>query len=49
VIFCPIFIPLPSHFQIDPILFGTMVAVNRQAAFLSPGMTLWVPQFLYGD
>ena len=36
VIFCPIFIPLLSHFQIDPILFGTMVAVNLQAAFLSP-------------
>jgi TRAP-type mannitol/chloroaromatic compound transport system permease large subunit len=93
VIFCPIFIPLLSHFQIDPILFGTMVAVNLQAAFLSPpvamsafylkgvspkhvtlnqifagmmpymiivlvclafmyiwpGMTLWLPQFLYGD
>ncbi len=31
VIFCPIFIPLLSHFQIDPILFGTMVAVNLQA------------------
>lgn len=93
VIFCPIFIPLLSHFQIDPILFGTMVAVNLQAAFLSPpvamsafylkgvapphvtlnqifagmmpymlivvlclacmyvwpGMTLWLPQFLYGN
>jgi len=36
VIFCPIFIPLLSHFQVDPILFGTMVAVNLQAAFLSP-------------
>jgi TRAP-type mannitol/chloroaromatic compound transport system permease large subunit len=92
VIFCPIFIPLLSHFQVDPILFGTMVAVNLQAAFLSPpvamsafylkgvspphvtlnqifagmmpymlivilclvcmyiwpGMTLWLPQFLYG-
>ncbi len=92
VIFCPIFIPLLSHFQIDPILFGTMVAVNLQAAFLSPpvamsafylkgvspphvtlnqifagmmpymlivclclvfmyiwpGMTLWLPEFLYG-
>jgi len=24
VIFCPIFIPLLTHFQIDPILFGTM-------------------------
>ncbi|MGH7793354.1 MAG: TRAP transporter large permease [Candidatus Binatia bacterium] len=93
VIFCPIFIPLLSHFEIDPILFGTMVAVNLQAAFLSPpvamsafylkgvspphvtlnqifagmmpymlivclclacmyiwpGMTLWLPQFLYGN
>jgi len=92
VIFCPIFIPLLAHFQIDPILFGTMVAVNLQAAFLSPpvamsafylkgvspkhvtlnqifagmmpymiivcicllfmyiwpGMTLWLPEFLYG-
>jgi TRAP-type mannitol/chloroaromatic compound transport system permease large subunit len=92
VIFCPIFIPLLSHFQIDPILFGTMVAVNLQAAFLSPpvamsafylkgvsprhvtlnqifagmmpymiivciclvfmyiwpGMSLWLPEFLYG-
>jgi TRAP-type mannitol/chloroaromatic compound transport system permease large subunit len=93
VIFCPIFIPLLSHFQIDPILFGTMVAVNLQAAFLSPPvamsafylkgvapkhvtlnqifagmmpymlivcvclafmyiwpeMTLWLPEFLYGE
>ncbi|HEV8458086.1 MAG TPA: TRAP transporter large permease subunit [Methylomirabilota bacterium] len=92
IIFCPIFIPLLSHFQIDPILFGTMVAVNLQAAFLSPpvamsafylkgvapkhvtlnqifagmmpymiivciclvfmyiwpGMSLWLPEFLYG-
>ena len=92
VIFVPIFIPLLSHFQVDPILFGTMVAVNLQAAFLSPpvamsafylkgvapphvtlnqifagmmpymlivilclicmyvwpGMTLWLPEFLYG-
>ncbi len=92
VIFCPIFIPLLAHFQVDPILFGTMVAVNLQAAFLSPpvamsafylkgvspkhvtlnqifagmmpymiivciclvfmyiwpGMTLWLPEFLYG-
>jgi TRAP-type mannitol/chloroaromatic compound transport system permease large subunit len=92
VIFCPIFIPLLTHFQVDPLLFGTMVAVNLQAAFLSPpvamsafylkgvapkhvtlnqifagmmpymlivmvclavlyiwtGMTLWLPEFLYG-
>jgi len=93
VIFCPIFIPLLKHFDIDPVLFGTMVAVNLQAAFLSPpvamsafylkgvapkhvtlnqifagmmpymlivilclafmyiwpGMTLWLPSFLYGN
>jgi TRAP-type mannitol/chloroaromatic compound transport system permease large subunit len=93
VIFCPIFIPLLTHFHVDPILFGTMVAVNLQAAFLSPpvamsafylkgvapkhvtlnqifagmmpymiivlvclafmyiwpGMTLWLPEFLYGN
>ena len=93
VIFCPIFIPLLTHFQVDPLLFGTMVAVNLQAAFLSPpvamsafylkgvapkhvtlnqifagmmpymlivilclafmyiwpGMTLWLPEFLYGS
>src|SRR4029453_15890280 len=36
VIFVPIFIPLLTHFQVDPILFGVMVAVNLQAAFLSP-------------
>jgi TRAP-type mannitol/chloroaromatic compound transport system permease large subunit len=92
VIFCPIFIPLLTHFHVDPILFGTMVAVNLQAAFLSPpvamsafylkgvapkhvtlnqifagmmpymiivciclvcmhiwpGMSLWLPEFLYG-
>ncbi|MGZ8445310.1 MAG: TRAP transporter large permease subunit, partial [Candidatus Binatia bacterium] len=93
VIFCPIFVPLLGHFNVDPILFGTMVAVNLQAAFLSPpvamsafylkgvapkhvtlnqifagmmpymlivvlclicmyawpGMTLWLPEFLYGN
>jgi TRAP-type mannitol/chloroaromatic compound transport system permease large subunit len=92
VIFIPIFIPLLAHFNVDPVLFGTMVAVNLQAAFLSPpvamsafylkgvapkhvtlnqifagmmpymlivilclafmyiwpGMTLWLPNFLYG-
>src|SRR6185436_9153378 len=92
VIFVPIFIPLLTHFNVDPVLFGTLVAVNLQAAFLSPpvamsafylkgvspphvtlnqifagmmpymviviiclaimyvwpGMTLWLPEFLYG-
>jgi TRAP-type mannitol/chloroaromatic compound transport system permease large subunit len=92
VIFIPIFIPLLAHFNVDPVLFATLVAVNLQAAFLSPpvamsafylkgvspphvtlnqifagmmpymliiivcmifmylwpGMTLWLPNFLYG-
>ena len=92
VIFVPIFLPLLKHFNIDPILWGTLVFVNLQAAFLSPpvamsafylkgvapkhvtlnqifagmmpymlivcvclmfmyiwpGMTLWLPEFLYG-
>jgi len=40
VIFVPIFIPLLSHFNVDPILFGTIVAVNLQAAFLSPPVAM---------
>jgi TRAP-type mannitol/chloroaromatic compound transport system permease large subunit len=92
VIFVPIFLPLLKHFDIDPILWGTLVFVNLQAAFLSPpvamsafylkgvspphvtlnqifagmmpymmvvilcmvimylwpGMTLWLPNYLYG-
>ncbi|MET0963978.1 MAG: TRAP transporter large permease subunit, partial [Noviherbaspirillum sp.] len=36
VIFVPIFLPLLKHFEIDPILWGTLVFVNLQAAFLSP-------------
>jgi TRAP-type mannitol/chloroaromatic compound transport system permease large subunit len=92
VIFVPIFLPMLSHFNIDPILWGTLVFVNLQAAFLSPpvamsafylkgvapphvtlnqifagmmpymfiviicmaimyvwpGMTLWLPKYLYG-
>jgi TRAP-type mannitol/chloroaromatic compound transport system permease large subunit len=93
VIFVPIFLPLLQHFQIDPILWGVLVFVNLQAAFLSPpvamsafylkgvspphvtinqifagmmpymiivilcmvfmyiwpGMTLWLPNYLYGN
>jgi len=40
VIFVPIFVPLLSHFNVDPVLFGTMVAVNLQAAFLSPPVAM---------
>ena len=93
VIFVPIFLPLLKHFNIDPVLWGTLVFVNLQAAFLSPpvamsafylkgvapahvtlnqifngmmpymviviicmvimyfwpGMTLWLPNYLYGN
>jgi TRAP-type mannitol/chloroaromatic compound transport system permease large subunit len=92
IIFVPIFLPMLKHFGIDPILWGTLVFVNLQAAFLSPpvamsafylkgvapkhvtlnqifagmmpymlivilcmvimylwpGMTLWLPNYLYG-
>ena len=92
IIFVPIFLPMLKHFGIDPILWGTLVFVNLQAAFLSPpvamsafylkgvapkhvtlnqifagmmpymlivivcmvimylwpGMTLWLPRYLYG-
>jgi len=40
VIFVPIFLPLLQHFQIDPLLFGTLVFVNLQAAFLSPPVAM---------
>src|SRR6185436_15201488 len=40
VIFVPIFIPLLTHFNVDPVLFGTMVAVNLQAAFLTPPVAM---------
>jgi TRAP-type mannitol/chloroaromatic compound transport system permease large subunit len=40
VIFIPIFLPLLSHFQIDPLLFGVLVFVNLQAAFLSPPVAM---------
>jgi TRAP-type mannitol/chloroaromatic compound transport system permease large subunit len=40
IIFVPIFLPLLSHFQIDPLFFGILVAVNLQTAFLSPPMAM---------
>ncbi|MGA7099823.1 MAG: TRAP transporter large permease subunit [Pseudolabrys sp.] len=93
IIFVPIFLPMLKHFNIDPVLWGTLVFVNLQAAFLSPpvamsafylkgvapkhvtlnqifagmmpymiiviicmvimyfwpGMTLWLPNYLYGN
>jgi tripartite ATP-independent transporter DctM subunit len=40
IIFVPIFLPLLAHFQIDPLLFGILVALNLQTAFLSPPMAM---------
>jgi len=40
IIFVPIFLPLLPHFQIDPLLFGVLVALNLQTAFLSPPMAM---------
>jgi len=40
VIFIPIFLPLLKTFQIDPLIFGVMVAVNLQTSFLSPPVAM---------
>jgi tripartite ATP-independent transporter DctM subunit len=40
IIFVPIFLPMLPHFGIDPILFGVLVALNLQTAFLSPPMAM---------
>lgn len=40
VIFMPIFIPLLTHFHIDPLFFGLLVALNLQTAFLSPPVAM---------
>ncbi len=40
VIFMPIFLPLLGHFNIDPLFFGLLVALNLQTAFLSPPVAM---------
>jgi TRAP-type mannitol/chloroaromatic compound transport system permease large subunit len=40
IIFVPIFLPMLQHFQIDPMVFGILVAINLQTAFLSPPMAM---------
>jgi TRAP-type mannitol/chloroaromatic compound transport system permease large subunit len=40
IIFMPIFIPLLGHFNIDPLFFGLLVALNLQTAFLSPPVAM---------
>ena len=40
IIFVPIFLPMLPHFGIDPMVFGVLVAINLQTAFLSPPMAM---------
>ncbi len=40
VIFMPIFVPLLAQFNIDPLFFGLLVALNLQTAFLSPPVAM---------
>jgi TRAP-type mannitol/chloroaromatic compound transport system permease large subunit len=40
VIFMPIFLPLLGHFDINPLFFGLLVALNLQTAFLSPPVAM---------
>jgi len=36
----PIFIPLLAKFNVDPLFFGLLVALNLQTAFLSPPVAM---------
>jgi tripartite ATP-independent transporter DctM subunit len=40
IIFVPIFLPLLKTFQIDPIMFGILVALNIQTSFNTPPMAM---------
>ena len=40
IIFVPIFLPLLKTFNIDPILFGILVALNIQTSFNTPPMAM---------
>jgi tripartite ATP-independent transporter DctM subunit len=40
IIFVPIFLPLLQHFDVDPIFFGVLVALNLQTSFLTPPMAM---------
>jgi tripartite ATP-independent transporter DctM subunit len=40
IIFVPIFLPLLPHFNIDPIFFGILVALNTQTAFNTPPVAM---------
>ncbi len=40
IIFVPIFLPLLKLFEIDPLFFGILVALNLQTSFLTPPMAM---------
>ncbi|MES9935317.1 MAG: TRAP transporter large permease subunit [Sedimenticola sp.] len=40
IIFVPIFLPMLSHFNVDPLFFGVLVALNLQTSFLTPPMAM---------
>ncbi len=47
VIFVPIFLPLLQFFNIDPLFFGILIALNIQTSFLSPPVAM-APFYLKG-
>ena len=40
IIFVPIFLPLLAHFNVDPMFFGVLIALNLQTSFLTPPMAM---------
>lgn len=40
IIFVPIFLPLLPHFNVDPMVFGILIALNLQTSFLTPPMAM---------
>jgi TRAP-type mannitol/chloroaromatic compound transport system permease large subunit len=47
VIFVPIFLPLLQQFNVDPLFFGILIALNIQTSFLSPPVAM-APFYLKG-
>ena len=40
IIFVPIFLPMLETFNVDPLFFGVLVALNLQTSFLTPPMAM---------
>ena len=40
IIFVPIFLPMLDNFNVDPLFFGILVALNLQTSFLTPPMAM---------